>query len=185
MYIEKDMVLLPWINSETSGFNTVVELGAGFFNRLESTDCKYKIGIEIWAEYIANAKYNKCTKIQGDLLEYRRLLPGLNLGAYVCMLIDVLEHFDKEVAIKLIKDLKKDFKKIILMIPCGIYAQDKDVTGYGAHEYQTHRSYWSKDDILNLDFQENINSPDFHLKNVKAGDDTSCFFCTWERPDER
>ncbi len=177
--IEKNIRLNDWIDYSTAGATSVVELGAGFFNRLSAVNdsVSEKIGIEIWKPYIDNAKYNDCIKIEGDALDYRKLLVGYE--PEICMLIDILEHFDKKVAIDLIASLKKDFEKIILMIPCGLYAQNKDVTGYGAHNHQTHRSYWYDDDILSLGFQENIKDSTFHVRNVSAGHDTACYFCRW------
>lgn len=44
------MSLPKWINKSTSGSNTVVELGAGFFKNLRDVhpSVKHKIGIEVY-----------------------------------------------------------------------------------------------------------------------------------------
>ena len=97
------------------------------------------------------------------------------------MIIDVLEHFEKDVALKLLENLKKDFNKILLMLPIGKYEQDKDVTGFGGHEYQTHRSYWYKDDIPIINFDENIIDEYFHTGRLHLGLDTACYFGIWNR----
>ena len=99
------------------------------------------------------------------------------------MIIDVLEHFDQEVAFDWINNLKKDFKKIILMVPAGDFPQDKDHSGFGADEFQKHRSSWYEEDIKKLEFTEVILDSMFHanpelLANNK---DTGCWFCLWEK----
>lgn len=177
--INNSVNLNAWINTKTKNSKSVVELGAGFFNRLSNIDknISLKIGIEIWKPYIDNAKYNDCIKIQGDIKNYKKLLESYELDTV--MIVDVLEHFDKEDGFKLIEDLKQNFNKIILMLPIGRYEQDKDVTGFGAHEYQTHRSYWYDEDALKLNFNENIIDLFFHKNN--NGTPSSCYFGVWEK----
>ena len=112
-----------------------------------------KIGIEIYEEYIKHAEYDNCIKILGDALNYNILLANYDLDTV--MIIDVLEHFEKDVGYELIGRLKRDFIKILLMLPVGKFEQELDVTGYGGHEYQKHRSYWYKEDINKLNFNKN------------------------------
>jgi hypothetical protein len=179
----KSINLSTWINENTKNSKSVVELGAGFFNRLSNVHytTPIKIGIEIWQPYIDNAKYHNCIKIQGDVKDYKLLLKGYELDTV--MIIDVLEHFDKETAFKLIENLKEDFNKILLMLPVGDYIQDKDVTGYGAHIYQTHRSYWYEKDIKTLNFTNNIIDELFHDDGKRKEMDlpTSCYFGVYEK----
>jgi len=181
MYLEKKVVLNSWIYDSTLEATFVVELGAGFFDKLsyvhENVDLK--IGIEIWEPYIKHAKFNECIKVQGNLLEYKKLLQEYDLSTGVCMLVDVLEHFDKETAFSLINNLKKDFNKIIVMLPGGKHIQTSDVTGYGAHTYQTHRSYWYKEDLILLGFDQVVHDVFYH-KNPGKNKTTSCYFCTWQ-----
>ena len=176
--------LSQWINENTVGSISVVEMGAGFFNRLADVHNSVilKIGIEIYKSYIDNATYHNCLKFQGDALKYRELLVGYQLDAV--LIVDVLEHFEKEVGFNWINDLKQDFNKILLMLPTGKYEQSEDVTGFGAHEYQKHRSYWYVEDIEKLQFGENVIDPVFHpahygekISNI----DTACYFGVWKK----
>lgn len=170
-----------WIEKNTKGSNSVVELGAGFFNRLSAVnkEVNNKIGIEIYKPYIDNAKYNDCIKIEGDILNYDILLKDYEKDTV--MIIDVLEHFDKNVGFELIERLKKDFNKIILMLPIGVYEQDKDVTGHGGHEYQTHKSYWYEEDVKKLNFTFDDIDEDYHQSRKKDNLDTACYFGVWEK----
>ena len=106
--IKRSVNLDTWIYLNTKNSNCVVELGAGFFKNLKCVHSGVveKIGIEIYKPYIDNATYNDCVKIQGDILNYKELLKDNNFDTV--MIVDVLEHFDKNIAFKLIEDLKKD-----------------------------------------------------------------------------
>lgn len=168
-----------WIREKTKGDKSVVELGAGFFNMLAqvSSSVEEKIGIELVQAYIDNAKYNDCIKIQGDATKYRDLLHKCQFETV--MIIDFLEHLPMSQGKELINNLKEDFKKILLMIPCGLYDQKEDVTGYNAHDAQTHKSFWYEEDILTLGFQENIIDRNYHIGNPLAKHDVACAFCVW------
>ena len=94
------------------------------------------------------------------------------------MLVDIIEHFEMNVGYKLIDDLKQDFNKILLMLPEGKHPQEKDVTGFDAHEYQKHRSFWYVKDIEKLEFTENYLDENFH---TEPGKDSGCYFGVWEK----
>jgi hypothetical protein len=68
--IYKNINLTQWINENTFDSICVVELGAGFFDKLSMVhgNVMIKIGIEIYKPYIDNAKYHNCIKIHGDAL---------------------------------------------------------------------------------------------------------------------
>lgn len=183
MIIYKKTYLNIWIAEKTADSKSVVELGAGFFDKLSYVhpNVKTKIGIEIFKPYIDNAKYNDCVKIVGNLLDYKNLLVNQELDTV--MMIDVLEHFTKDVSYKLINDLKKDFNKILLMMPIGVFPQNMDATDLGNDEYQTHRSNWYTYDIDNLKFNDNIVDPEFHAtpNRTMYNLDTSCYFGVWKK----
>jgi hypothetical protein len=161
-----------------------------FFEKLKhvSYTVKTKIGIEIWKPYIDseldhfnNPVIKDCIKIHGSILDYRELLKSHKKDT--AMIIDVLEHFDKNVALKLFEDLKQDFNKILLMVPCGYFPQEIDHSGFGADEFQKHRSTWREEDIKELNLTEVVLDPHFHSNPelVSMGMDTGCWFCVWEK----
>ena len=136
---------------------------------------------ELYEPYIKHAKYHECIKIHGDALNYRDLLKGYN--ADTVLMVDFLEHLEYETAIRFIKDLKVDFKKILLMLPVGDFPHNQDITGHGGHEYQTHRSSWYEEDIKKLNFTQNkISLPYYNWRNKKPSDnyDSGCYFGVWE-----
>jgi len=183
MIVYRKVYLDVWITNNTIESKSVVELGAGFFDKLSyvHTNVRTKIGIEIFKPYIDNAKYDDCIKINGNIIDYKNLLVNQELNTV--MIIDVLEHFNKDVAYKLINDLKKDFNKILLMMPIGVFPQNMDAIDFGNDEYQTHRSYWYTYDIDNLKFNDNIVDPEFHATPIRKINnmDTACYFGVWKK----
>ncbi len=188
--IIKRVNLQQWIREKTNGSTTVVELGAMFFEKLKhvSPTVQTKIGIEIWEPYIKSdvdhfgvPVLQDCIKIHGSVLDYKELLK--NYEKDTAMIIDVLEHFDKDVAFKFFNDIKKDFKKIILMVPAGEFPQTEDHSGFEAHDYQTHRSSWYEEDIIKLGFDEIILDDMFHANPelIVNNMDTGCWFCVWTK----
>lgn len=173
------MNLGRWIKHVSGGSKSLVELGAGFFGHLESLNesVEEKIGIEIYQPYIDNASYDDCIKIQGDVRNYRELLKDYQPDT--AMIIDVLEHLTMEDALELIDKLKEDFEKIMLMLPVGNHPQETDLTGYGGHEYQTHRSTWNLKEIENLGFQDNVIDDRFHQGDPVK--DAGCYFGVWTK----
>lgn len=186
----KRVILRNWIKEKTNASTTVVELGAMFFEKLKhvSPTVKTKIGIEIWEPYIHSKVdhfgvpvIEDCIKIHGDVLEYKELLSGYDLDT--AMIVDVLEHFEKEVAFDWIANLKRDFKKIILMVPAGVFPQEVDHSGFGADEYQTHRSSWFETDVEKLGFDEVVLDDSYFSNPELVGNnmDTGCWFCIWNK----
>ena len=171
-------LLKNWVSTNTENCTTVVELGAGFFDRLEFVhpSVEHRVGIELWAPYIANAKYHHCVKIHGDIRQYRLLLTRNHFDC--ALIIDVLEHLEQQDALTLIDNLQHDFRKILLMVPEGVHPQDTDVTGFGAHELQTHRSWWYSSTLEDLGFDV-VQYDNFH--NI-AGKPLGCLFAVWNSP---
>jgi hypothetical protein len=98
------------------------------------------------------------------------------------MFIDTLEHITREEAFELIGRVMNSFNKVILMIPEGKYALEKDVTGLGADYYQTHRSTWYEKDIKELGFTTIEVDHNFH---EGAGfENTGCIFAVWSKDEK-
>ena len=179
--IDPGTYLNSWIGENTEGSSTVVELGAGFFSKMTavSPSVQKKIGIEIWESYITQANNigncPECTKILGDILHFEDLISKEDMDC--CMVVDVLEHFDRDVAVNLVQRIKNNFNKFILMVPEGNHPQDTDVTGHGADEYQKHRSTWRQENLEELGFDQIILYKNFHTH--QAGKDNGCLFAIW------
>ena len=170
----------PWFIKEMSGYDTVLDLGAGSFNHLGEIGAKVKIGIESFQPYIDNAVFKDCHMICGNMIHYRDLTMDLWEGRKAVMLIDALEHIPMPFAMKLVKELKEDFDKILIMSPRGYDYQDKDVTGLGNDEGQTHKSFWFDEDMEKLNMTEVLVDEDYH-RNEHPFPDKGCYFAVWNK----
>lgn len=64
--------------------------------------------------------------------------------------IDVIEHFEKEQGIQLIKDMEKiASRRVVLLTPNGFLHQDE----HSGNPYQKHRSGWTADEMKAMGYQ--------------------------------
>jgi hypothetical protein len=101
-------------------------------------------GIEAYQEYITpvhNYVYNNI--YSGDAYE---IIPKLNKQYDLTLLIDVLEHFEKEKGISLIKNILQKSKSLLISVPKNVETQG-DAFG---NPYENHRSHWQKKDFVTL-----------------------------------
>jgi hypothetical protein len=136
--------LYKWIRENTDGSRCVVDLGAGFFDKLRYvTPLAHKIGIEVFPSYLSFAPVG-VTAMIGDIREWERLIEPKYRDT--AMLIDVIEHMSKSDGLLLLRSLKAGFRKVLLMTPDGFVEQNEDVTGYG-NEWQVHMTGWTKEEL--------------------------------------
>ena len=174
------MNLFTWIRDNTKNTKCVVEFGSMFFDKLSHCSSQKKIGIEIWEPYIQSAKYHECVKINGDFTKFEDFIAPEDMDC--AMFIDTLEHIERENAFELMSRVMKNFNKVILMIPEGKYTLEQDVTGHGAHVYQTHRSTWYESDIRQLGFHNIEIDKYFHLGS--GFENTGCIFAVWTKDEK-
>lgn len=166
-----------WIEQNTKDCQSVVEFGAGKFDKLIHchSSVTHRIGIELWESDILEAfkKYkNSLIYIKGDMQNFLKII---NPKYFDCALfVDSLEHLVKKDAEKLIKSVQEHFRKILLMIPEGNHPQ------IGDRPFQKHLSTWSVKDIIKLNFvKEKVNLiSNFHDFNDK---DNGCIFAEWTK----
>ncbi|MGD9533520.1 MAG: methyltransferase domain-containing protein [Candidatus Nitrosocosmicus sp.] len=135
--------------------NSVIDIGSGFGKfgvlcreYLDLRDGRQKYGfkrridcVEVFPDYISplhNYVYNKT--YNHNILD---IVPKLRLRYDLVLLIDVLEHFEKNEGKYLLKTLLKGNEGIIISTPKKPSPQ-KDAFG---NIYETHRSVWSKEDL--------------------------------------
>lgn len=168
-----------WIREHTIDSECVVEFGAMFFERLNAVheNCKLRVGIEAHLPYILIAeRFGNCIRLHGDMREFESLLDPTYLDT--AMFIDSLEHLSRENASDLIHRVMMRFRKILLFIPEGDHPQTKDVFLTGADYWQTHRSTWYKDDVIDLGFQDVCVVPNYYSEQ---GKDHGAIFAIWKR----
>ena len=78
----------------------------------------------------------------GDLRKLERVLPPEATGYDLALLIDVIEHFEKEEGFSVLEQLTKRARKVLVATPLGFRAQE--IPGM---PYETHRSGWKPGDF--------------------------------------
>jgi len=170
--IFQDNFPIHWISVNTQNSISVVDFGAGYFGKLSfvSPNVKYKIGIEIFQEYIDESRFEDCVKVNGNFLKYRELV---NSKFYdTALIIDALEHVTKEEAFKFIQMLQEDFNRILLEIPIGNHPQKGN-----KNKWQEHKSTWSVNEIELMGFDV-VYISNYHTDKQK---DSGCLFANWEK----
>lgn len=168
------MNLQEFINKETEGYKSVVELGCMNGQRLNnvSNTVKTKIGIDIYAKYKKNIPEG-VQFIEADMMDYKDNVSKKDRE--VVMFIDSLEHLPKKDAEKLVRSLKQTFKKIIVFAPLGETPQPDDHPSWeGNTTYQKHLSTWTAEDFDKLNFQYDV------VKNYHAHISADAIFAIWE-----
>ena len=169
------------IDEMTSDCRSVVEYGCMFGDRLATLKTpEYKVGIEVHRPYLQVAKSRNPNAIYicADVLEFITQHFSF-VGVDAIMMLDFLEHLRLEDALKVIDHAKKTARaRVIVFVPAGNHPQESDPYRMGGDYWQTHRSTWNGDMLLELDFDA-VHLPKFHRRNgTYVGD--GAVFATWE-----
>ncbi len=107
----------------------------------------YSIGVDNFDPYIEISKRNRIHSeyIKSDILSIN--YPDKNFDCAI--LIDVIEHFNKEDFLNFLPKLEKMVKKIIIMTPNGFVKQDE----YDGNFLQVHKSGWTVKEMEHLGFK--------------------------------
>lgn len=137
---EGKSVIREWVTEFGPNVQTVLDLGVGngtyhrlFTRKSPALKNAHWIGIEAWEPYIREfdllTRYNKI--INADI----RVVDFTTLGKIDLVFAgDVLEHMTKEEAVKVVDDLLKVSKRIIVSIPIVHYPQgEEEGNPYEAH----------------------------------------------------
>jgi hypothetical protein len=110
-------------------------------------------GVEAFPAY-ANPTYDHVyDRVHyGDALEVLPTLPGYDL----IIIGDVIEHFEKEVGLKLLSELKAKSSFVLLSSPTRFYPQGEAFE----NQFERHLSFWTVDDFAGsrFDYEEYDNA---------------------------
>jgi GT2 family glycosyltransferase/glycosyltransferase involved in cell wall biosynthesis len=133
--------------------NIIADIGCGIRPQ-EFIKPKYHICIEPHNQYIEYIKNNKTNEnysfINVDWEKAVKILPDNSIETI--FLLDVIEHLEKEIALKLLEETKRIItKQIIVFTPLGFIEQkhedDKDAWGLDGGKWQEHKSGWLPEDF--------------------------------------
>jgi len=131
--------LLPELQKHIHSEDNVIDFGCGLMPLTRKLKCKKIIGIDIWRPYIeqlANELVDR-TEIGLWYANICEIIENMHEKSIdISLAIDVVEHFEKEQAVKLIKNMERISKKYVLIFtPVGFRAQEREENS----EYQRHR----------------------------------------------
>ena len=170
----KEASVFEWLDKNVADAKSIVDLGAGQFDKiLHGPQDIPRIGIERHKKCVDLwGKGDGFSAVVGDMREFERLLPKSGFND-VALMLDVLEHIDHKSGEKLLRDLQRRFRKILVFTPMGKIVQEGDPWGVG-NPYNAHVSGWNAAELEALGFSTVVDV-NYHKPGQGA------VFAVWER----
>ncbi len=155
----------------------VLDLGCGIMQ--STTDilgetgnlcCKVVLGVDVFPKYLNHIKYRYPT----ILMDIRNTSVFLEKSYDVVLCIDVLEHLEKEEAIRLISEMERIARKsVIIYTPKDFVLNDdhvKEAWGFVDNPFQIHRSHISQEEFIKMGYKVSttiIDENTFAMKTIE------------------
>lgn len=158
---------LVTINELLLDSRTVLDVGCGVGATLTEFCCPIKIGVDAHRPYLENAKSGE-QFIKLNFMAERLNELFLPNSMDSVTLIDVIEHFEKEVAFHVLRQVEEiAAKRVIVFTPRGFFQQiEVDHYGLGGESFQRHRSGWEVEDFQKLGYNVIIFSKFHDQRNL-------------------
>ena len=128
--------------------HSVLDLGCGFNSPIRFINVEYSLGIEMFEPYLNESK-RKSLHSEYCQADIRSIDFKANTFDAV-ILLEVLEHLNKQEGLKLIINMQMwAKKKVIITVPNGFVSQDP----YDENNLQEHKSGWSVKELSGLGFK--------------------------------
>lgn len=128
-----------------------------------------KVGVEVHRPYVDDVR---CVKagIEWVVEDARAYLAKCADESFdLVLLMDFIEHFDRDDAIAIVQQAKRIAgKRILWWCPIGDHPQDYDEWNLGGAHWQTHRSTWTAEDMTALGFDTALWKNHHGPKNAKG-----------------
>lgn len=155
------------IQDELDIEDTVLDVGCGIMQGSDDLLCKSMLGCDIFPKYLNKIK-NKWNTVILGAHELDRFVDE-SYDFVICL--DVVEHLERELALKVLDELKRIArKKVIVYTPSEFHEnleQVKDSWGMGYNEAQKHKCL--------------ISRVDFKLKGYKTKKSDTSTWAIWCR----
>ncbi len=145
--------------------STILDVACGLSLKSQYLEADIRVGIDIYKPYLEkiDAKVPYVTVCQ-DILKLDQLF--LPKSFDLILMLDIVEHLEKEDSLKLIQMAEKIAKvAVVIETPEGFIPQDIDIWGHGGDEFQTHRCGWEIKEFDEMGYQSIRRS--YQMSNVK------------------
>ena len=136
--------------------DSVLDLGCGIMNAVDELELKSMLGLDIWGKYLDHIK-DKFPTVRMDMSETDRFM---NKSYDIVICLDVVEHLDKQLALKVIDECKRICrKKAIIYTPKEFLDNKESVVnswGLGENPHQIHKCLIDESDFMDRDYRVNI-----------------------------
>ncbi len=138
--------------------DTILDIGCGLKLLTKLLVCYKLIGIDIWADYLAD------DDIVGDIRQLDKLIGPKSFDVVIAL--DIIEHLTEEEGLKLFRDMEKITRKKIIIVTPTYWSSnidsytDSKFWSYN-NPYNYHKSFWSVEDFFKQGYaqvQVNLNN---------------------------
>ena len=157
------------IQERVGSSDTVLDLGCGIQNAVDEIKAKNMLGVDIWNVYLDKIK-DRVNTIKISMLELERFMDK-SYDVVICL--DVVEHLEKELALKVIDECKRICrKKAIIYTPSEFKDNMESIPnswGLGENPHQKHLCVLNMDDFKSGGYNTEIVTDDGILAEWNNG----------------
>jgi 2-polyprenyl-3-methyl-5-hydroxy-6-metoxy-1,4-benzoquinol methylase len=148
------------IQKEVDDTITVLDVGCGIMQATDGVKCKSILGCDFFPKYLSHIK-NLWPTVRVSVEELDRFVDD-SFDVVFC--IDVIEHLEKELALKVISELKRIARwKVIVYTPNSFsdnHTAVENAWGLGYNEGQYHKCLFVNHELTKLGFKVDNKNPD-------------------------
>lgn len=155
------------INELLADSSTLLDIGCGMGLTLCNMHCPIKVGIDAHRPYLEKRQHcDGFIPLHLDASELSSIFLPKSFDSVT--LIDVIEHFEKEEGLAVLKQAEIiAIRRIIVFTPRGFFSQNgMDLFNLGGEIYQEHRSGWEIEDFIELGYNVMVFSQFHNASNT-------------------
>lgn len=148
------------------GVESILDIGIGVAAKCQYLDAKVRVGIDAHRPYLEKLQETNpdIVTICANALTINQLFLAKSFDLVICT--DVIEHLEKDEALRLIKMMELIARKaVILETPKGYIPQSIDILKMNGDHWQTHRSGWMPSELERLGYTTFLR--DYQMQDVQ------------------
>lgn len=158
--IFRDQNLWPW-----KKIDSILDVACGLSFKSQYMEADVRVGVDIYRPYLEKIEAKvPHSVVCADVMRLDELF--LPKSFDIVLLLDIVEHLEKDQSLRLIQMAEKVARKgVIIETPEGFIPQDIDIWGHGGDEFQTHRCGWEKKELEDMGYH--IVRRPYRMSNVQ------------------